>query len=237
MGEMFGTSLNVPLLIRTPMGGGRGYGATHSQSLEKFLAAIPGIDVFLMHPRVNVSAFFEQTVSSLKRPAILVEHKLLYAHSLEKELPSGCELFDVERAGKTVGSVLKTSETPDVTMVCFGGVGLKAEAAMERLAEEEIYCDLYYPFSLNEFPVEAVIESLTRTGRLLTVEEGTLSCGLGSEIVSKLLEKCEDPFLLKRVGALDRPLAASPEIENQILPSESKIFQAAVALFEKEVTV
>ena len=81
---LYGHEVNVPLVIRTPMGGKRGYGATHSQSLEKFLLGIPLLKVLAVSPVHNVAQLYKNAVSHLVGPLVIIENKKMYAVKLKK---------------------------------------------------------------------------------------------------------------------------------------------------------
>ena len=184
--SMFGQEVDVPLIVRTPMGGGRGYGPTHSQSLEKHFIGAPGIDVYVIHPRVDVGEFYLRLVRNVRRTAIVIENKLLYACSRSDSLPSGYGLY--ESGGDYPVSRLKpVSGLPDVTAVSLGGVGASLEAAMTRLNEEEVYLDVFYPLRLDFGEAQSIRRSLEETGKLLVIEEGTETLNLGSEYMKRLM--------------------------------------------------
>lgn len=228
--EMYGRSLAVPLVIRTPMGGRRGYGATHSQSLEKHLLGIPGTDLFVLHPRVDAHRFYVELCGQVRRAAIVVENKQLYAVAPGRDLPAG---YSVRASDERFPlTLLTTARQADVTVVCFGGIGLEVESAADALSEDDICLDIWYPLHINGSSVQPIAESVRRTGRLLFVEEGTDAGTLSTEYFRRILEaaQLEQMPAFKFVAAESRPIPAASYLERQVLPGLREIYDAVLDL-------
>ena len=89
---MFADKVTVPLVVRTPMGGKRGYGATHSQSLERHVVGVPGTDVLCLHHRFPAAELYRRLFATLDRPTLVVENKILYGKRVSAEPPPGYTL-------------------------------------------------------------------------------------------------------------------------------------------------
>ena len=233
--SMYSNTIPIPLVIRTPMGGGRGYGSTHSQSLEKFLAAIPDVDLFLLHPRADVEKLYASVISSVDRLAILIENKLLYACTWQAPCPPNYELYSTNDLFPV--SRLRTSGVSDVTVISFGGVGTEVEKVAALLVPEEINLDIFFPLHVSDFQVTPMLESICQTRRLLFVEEGTYGLGLSAqyfvEIMRRLPSAARADLQFRIVSSLGKPLSAAKYLEAQVLPSQKRIWEGVMDLYEQ----
>lgn len=232
-GSMFGQSLKAPLIVRTPMGGGRGYGSTHSQSLEKFFLGIPGLDLYIVHARTDMTRFYVKLLKSIKAPSIVIENKLLYGASPSDKLPSG---YHISESTHTFPLTRVRSDSPaDITVLAFGRMSREVEVAAEALREEEIELDIFYPTYIDTLEIiETIHDSFEETRRLLIVEEGTVTLGLGSEIIARYCE-CHGKshsYHMRHLAAAERPIPAARYLEEQTLPSQEDVYNAIVELFD-----
>lgn len=234
MRNMFGKLVKAPLVIRTPMGGGRGYGATHSQCIEKHFLGIPDLDVFMFHPRVNSGKFHMTLAQNIEHPALVFEHKLLYSQNPFKELPQEYDLYESEELYPY--SRLRTEDDADITVISFGGTGVMLENVMDEITEEEVYLDVFYPLNLNsKNMIKHIAESVKKTKKVLFIEEGTPGYSLSDSILGEVTQliASETKFHSKVVTAKALPLAASMYIEKQILPQAQDIEEAIWELFDE----
>ena len=227
---MYGCKGRVPLVVRTPMGGRRGYGPTHSQSLEKHFLGVPGTLVLALNGRTDPGALYDTLLSTIDRPTLVVENKLLYGARFDRPVPQG---FALETSDERYPAVrLRPQGQADLTLFCYGGMLPEAEAALEALFEEhELLCELVCPTQLYPFNAAPVLESVRRTGRLLVVEEGQAFAALGSEVIARVAG--EAPGALKAVGRLAaarHPIPAAPELEAEVLPGARHIVRKAKEL-------
>lgn len=238
---MYNNSVNLPLVIRTPMGGRRGYGPTHSQTLEKLFLGVPGLT--LIAP-VNITAglagqqpgdLLADVILQTNDPVLFIENKLQYL--LQVYQPKDLPEFDLQILHSTSGEDLNTPEyllkingapAAQVTLTAYGYMAELARQAMLRLAyEEEIFSELVIPTRLSPADNSVLMDSLQRTGRLVTVEEGTLSGGWGAEVVARAAEASNGGCrACSRVAARDLPVAAAPSLEGAILPGVEEIVHA-----------
>ncbi len=243
---MYNNSVNLPLVIRTPMGGRRGYGPTHSQTLEKYFLGVPGLSVLAP---VNLSMNeVEDTPGELLSAAILqthdpvlfIENKLQYL--LPIHTPVTLNEFEMDRSFTTrEGQVhapqyrlrVKGAPAPTVTLAAYGYMAELARQAMLRLAyEEEIFTELVIPTRLAPFEVDSILESTHHTGRLVTIEEGGVTLGWGAEVLARVSESGQ-PVVSARVAARDLPVAAAPTLEKGILPQVEDILSAVRKVVNK----
>ena len=232
---MYNDKVRVPVVIRTPMGGRRGYGPTHSQTLEKHFIGAPGWHVVAPSPFHDPGALLCRAV--LKDPVIPFSlSKTKPCMPPVREAPSEGRLGDFHArttSGRypTVTLSFDSFSSADVTLVAYGGMAELAEAAAEQLLmREEIFCEVVVPSSLSPLDLEPILESLKRTGKLVVCEEGTQTAGWGAELIAAVsaqaFELLQAPPL--RVTAKDLPIANTSTLETAILPQLEDIDQAVL---------
>jgi pyruvate/2-oxoglutarate/acetoin dehydrogenase E1 component len=166
-------------------------------------------------------------------PVLFVEHKLLYTRPLLE--PGQGDLTDIEiqqSGGTYLNYVLRFPDhTPRLTIATYGyNFELARKAALDLLYEHEIFADIILFSQLSPFDISPLLASLSRTRRLLTVEEGGLTLGWGAEIVAQASEAGIDGLRVRRVAALDLPIGNSKPLEDAILPTQETVTQAALSL-------
>ena len=171
--------VTLPLVIRTANGGGVRFGAQHSQSVEGWAMAIPGLKVVVPSSPVDMVGLFAAAVRD-PDPVIVVEPKVLY--STKGEVPDG-EVVD--RLG--TARVLRPGE--DVTICALGAMVPKALAAADVLAGDGVSAEVIDVRSLVPLDVTTILESVGRTSRFVTVEENPRLCGWGAEVASIVAEE------------------------------------------------
>jgi pyruvate/2-oxoglutarate/acetoin dehydrogenase E1 component len=238
---MYNNTVNLPLVIRTPMGGRRGYGPTHSQTLEKLFMGVPGLTVAA--PVNLVDAAFHQTPGDLLEslilhsndPVLFIENKLQYLLPVYQS----SDLADLEISAALAGTgpepvfpvyklTVAGAPAAKVTLTAYGYMAELARQAMLQLAyEEELFCELIIPTRLAPFEATDVVESVQRTGRLVTIEEAGLALGWGAEVTARVAESLPGERLVtRRVAARDLPVPAAPSLEKRVLPQVEDILQA-----------
>jgi len=188
-GAMYDGAATCPVVIRTPSGGGRGYGPTHSQSLEKHFLGIPHLRVVagsLWHDPV---ALFEDFLAD-DLPVLHLEHKLLYP--LRVATNGEADVATIGQDGSpgfppTVSIRLVAREECSLTVVAYGYQAELARRVLERLAlEEECFAELLVPAQLSPLDWGPLERSVSVTGSLLTVEESTGGWAWGTELAAAL---------------------------------------------------
>jgi acetoin:2,6-dichlorophenolindophenol oxidoreductase subunit beta len=184
---MYDGSVSCPVVIRTPSGGGRGYGPTHSQSIEKHVLGIPHLRVVsgsLLHDPDDVL----RELLAHDYPAIHVEHKLLYPLDMIEPgelIGASVETIDGEQSLPTVSVRWAPRTDCAATVVAYGYQAELARRVQARLAlEEEIFVELLVPAQLAPLDFEAIAASAGVTGSLVTVEEGTAGWSWGTEVAA-----------------------------------------------------
>lgn len=235
---MYNNSVNLPLVIRTPMGGRRGYGPTHSQSLEKLFMGLPGVTLVAPVNLVDTSVIqepgdlLESIILLSDEPVLFIENKLQYLLPVYKasDLP---ELDIKVLPGEKLDGIhyptyhinIAGAPPAQVTLMAYGYMAELARQAMLKLAyEEEIFAELIVPTRITPFDLKEAVQSVAVTERLVTIEEGGLTLGWGAEIVARVVENLPGQNLvIKRVAARDLPVPAAPSLEEKILPQVEDI--------------
>jgi pyruvate/2-oxoglutarate/acetoin dehydrogenase E1 component len=214
------------------MGGRRGYGPTHSQSLEKHFLGAPGLKAVAPNTLGNPADLLLAAIAD-DDPVLFVEHKLLYTRPLLE--PKDLIDWQVSSSGGAYPTfTLKTNYQAPITIATYGyNFELAREAARELMYEYEIFSEIVLFSQLSPFELDPLFDSLRRTGHLLTLEEGTQTLGWGAEVAARTAESGPGGVRIRRLGALDLPIANAKSLEDDILPSTAKVIQAALALLEK----
>lgn len=235
---MYGEQVSLPLVIRAPMGGRRGYGPTHSQTLEKYFLGTPGLTVAapaaLAIDGTDPQQLLQRIILESQTPALFIENKLQYLQPVlsasdlpELDIHVAYDPTDDARRYPVYRLTLHGAPKPGLTFTAYGFMASLAREAMLELAyQEEIFTELIIPTHLAPFDIHTLISSVKTTGKLLTIEEGGMSLGWGAEIIAQAA--CAAPLTaFGRVAAHDLPVPASPELERVVLPQTADIIAAA----------
>ncbi|MHB0884741.1 MAG: alpha-ketoacid dehydrogenase subunit alpha/beta [Bacillota bacterium] len=220
---MSGGQYRIPLVVRTPGGTGLAFAAQHSQSLEALFMHIPGLKVVVASSPYDAKGLLTTALRS-DNPVLFFEHKLLYftdGQVPEERYMIPFGVADVKRPGK------------DVTVLAvLGMVPLALMAAEELAAEDGLEIEVIDPRTLVPFDRETLLASVRKTGRLVVVEEGAVTGGVGAEVGAMFA--CGEGFgLLKkpmvRCAGLDIPIPFSKPLENLSVPNVERIKEAVRA--------
>jgi pyruvate/2-oxoglutarate/acetoin dehydrogenase E1 component len=215
---MYAGQVKVPLVIRTPAGGKRAYGPTHSQSLEAWFMHIPGLIIAVPSTPYDAKGLLKTAIRE-DNPVLFVEHKLLY--STKGEVPK-------EEYQLPFGKAVTRCEGKDVTIVCYSEMVIHALAAARELKNENIYVEVIDLRTLAPLDIVTVISSVKKTGKIIIAEEGWKTAGVGAEIAAQIIEHIYDyleaPII--RVAAKDVHIPSSELLERLILPGKEEIIDA-----------
>ena len=217
--HVYGEQAKVPMVVRTPGGGGRSYGPTHSQSLEALFLHTPGIKVVAPSNPHDAKGLLKTAVRD-DNPVLFVESKVLYAQ--KGRIPDDELLVPFGEA-----RVVRTGE--DVSIITYSRMVGEALVAAAELDKEGVSAEVIDLRSLNPLDIETVAESARNTGRVILVEEGTRTCGVCAEIGFQLFENVYD-YLdapIQRLTAPDVPIPCGAELEAAVLPNAADIVTAA----------
>lgn len=206
--------LSVPLVVRTASGGGLGFASQHSQSLANWAMAVPGLKVVVPSTAADVKGLIAAAIRD-PDPVVVFEQKALYG--LRGEVPDGLHVVEL-------GSATTVRKGTDVTAVAVGAsvdVALKAAEHCANAASLEVI-DLR---TLTPPDLPAVVESLTRTGRLMTVEENSRVLGWGAQLMATITEEYFDLLQAPplRVTTPAVPLPAAKSLESALIPQPERV--------------
>jgi len=216
---MSGGQLSVPLVVRTQGGAGQRGGAQHSQSLESWLAHVPGLKVVMPATAADAAGLLASAIAD-PNPVVFIEHKALYFRREELAEPAPPVPIGVARTVRP---------GRDVTIVATSRMLDEALAAAAQLAVEGVEAEVIDPRTLVPLDLATLVASVQRTGRLVVAHEAVRFGGFGAEIAASVGAAAFD-YLdapIERVGAPFAPIPLSPPLEDAYLPAASAIRDAA----------
>jgi len=216
---MFGGKARVPMVLRAPFGAGRANAGQHSQSLEAWLCHVPGLKVVMPSTPADAKGLLKSAIRE-DNLIVFLENKHLYFQ--KGEVPEGEYTIplgkgDVKRSGK------------DITVVATGRMVHTALSAAETLAKEGVELEVLDPRTLWPLDADAIIASVKKTGRLVTVHEAVKRFGFGAEIAAIIAESEAFDYLeapIQRVAGAETPVPFSKFLEDLYLPDEDRIIAA-----------
>jgi pyruvate/2-oxoglutarate/acetoin dehydrogenase E1 component len=217
---MFGGKVDVPLVIRTQGGGGRGSAAQHSQSLESWFIHVPGIKVVMPSVPYDAKGLLKTAIRE-NDPVLFIEQKMAY--NFKGEVPEEEYLLPFGKA-----ALRRAGE--DVTVIANSYMLPRALTAAEEIkAETGIEVEIIDPLTLVPFDKEAVEQSVAKTGRLVVVHEAVKRGGFGAEIVANIAESEAFYYLdapMLRVAGANTPIPYNKRLEDHGMPSVERIKEA-----------
>ena len=215
---MFGGQCSVPMVIRTPGGGGQQLGATHSQNVELFYSFIPGLKVLAPSTPAEASAMLKAAIRD-DDPVLFLENLALY--NTRGEVPDEVTPAEIGRA-----AVTRTGT--DITIVAYSRMAHVAAEVAERLAADGISAEVVDLRSLRPLDRETVVASVRRTGSAVIAEDDWLTYGIGAEIAATIQEGAFDwlDAPVRRVAMAEVPLPYSKPLELAALPSADSLVTA-----------
>ncbi len=213
---MFGAKTSVPVVFRGPVGSGTGAAAQHSQSLEAWLAHVPGLKVVAPSTPADAKGLLLAALDD-PDPVFIFEHKLLY--KIKGDVPEAM-------VRTPIGKAVVRREGTDVTIVAHAIMVHRAMEAAEVLADEGISCEVIDLRSLRPIDTATIIESVKKTTRLACVYEGVKTLGIGAEISALIAESEAFDYLdapILRMGGMESPIPYNPQLEKKAVPQTDTI--------------
>lgn len=216
-----GGQYSVPLVIRTPVGGGIKGGHYHSQSPETYFIHTAGLKVVCPSNPYDAKGLLTSAIAD-PDPVMFFEPKRVY-RAARGEVPE-------EPYSLPLGEAKVVKEGKDLTVIAWGAMLHEAKIAVEDAAKDGIDCELIDPRTLLPFDIEAVVESVKKTGRLVVVHEAPKTCGYASEIITMVLERAFYHLEAQpvRVTGYDTPFPYT--LENEYLPLAPRILKSLRAV-------
>jgi pyruvate dehydrogenase E1 component beta subunit len=215
---MSGGQLAIPLTVRVQCGIGGAMGAHHSQSLEAWLAHVPGLKVVMPADPADAKGLLKSAVRD-DNPVVFIEHRGLYR--CKGQVPEGDHSVPIGQA-----RLLK--EGHQATIVALSSMVGPALAAADDLASDGISVEVIDPRTVSPLDIATIAGSVKKTGRLLIVHEAVEQGGIGAEIIARTQQEVfyylDSPML--RVGAPPAPVPAGPTLEKEFVPGKERIIAA-----------
>ncbi|MFV0450838.1 MAG: alpha-ketoacid dehydrogenase subunit beta [Propioniciclava sp.] len=220
---MLGGAANVPMVLRAPLGSGTGAAAQHSQSLEAWFAHVPGLKVVMPATAEDAKGLLLAAIDD-PNPVLVLEHKLLYR-------TSGPVAEDPFRVPLGQTAVRRTGR--DLTIVATGVEVSRSVEAAEQLSAEGIEASVLDPRSLTPLDIDPILADVSRTGRVLLVQEAPGHVGFTAELAARIAESPTIYRLLapiQRLSGMNTPIPYAPQLERAVVPQVEDIVAAARSL-------
>lgn len=215
---MFGGQRSVPMVLRTPHGGGVNAGPQHSQCLEAWFAHIPGLKVVCPSDAASAYGLLRAAIDD-PNPVVFIENKALYA--AKAEVPDDMQPIPI-------GKAAITRPGKDVTIVAYGSAVHTSLAAAQTLAGRDIQAEVVDLRSIQPWDEATVLESLSRTHRLVIVHEAVEAFGVGAEIAARMadigFDELDAPII--RVASPFMPVPFARSLEAAYLPTADRVIAA-----------
>ncbi|RAW84813.1 dehydrogenase E1 component subunit alpha/beta [Photorhabdus laumondii] len=232
--DMYNDQVKVPLVIRTPMGAGRGYGPTHSQTLEKHFMGIPGLTILAINNLIDPAIVYKTLAKQEEGPVLLIENKILYTKSI-RNAPLGFTSYASDDPFPAV-VVSPLSTNVDVVIFGYGGLSdLLVDVAEELFVEHDVIAQVICPLQIYPFSVIPYIKLVSKCKIAIIVEEGQGFAGFGSEVVAQLTEIL-GKLLPRTVRIYPSSMAipSSKALENLMIPGKDMLIERILKAYISE---
>lgn len=225
--SMYGQRHPMHVVVRCPVGARRGYGPTHSQSLQKHFIGIPNLVLHELSPFHDVGRQLEQLLAD-DRPAVLFEDKVLYTERAFPHEPADDD-FTMERLGDWAHVRLRGEPAGErVALIVPGGVARRGMAAARTLRDRGVVVDLLVPGQLYPVEAEPLVRVLAGAAAVLVAEEGTAGGTWGAEVARVLHERAWTHLRapVRTIASADATIPAAPHLERKVVLGEEDLVQA-----------
>ena len=222
-----GGNFTIPTVVRGPGGVGRQLGAEHSQRLEAYFHAVPGIKIVACSTPTNAKGLMKAAIRD-NNPVLFFEHVLLY--NLTEELPDGEYVCSLDQA-----DIVK--EGKDLTVLTYSRMRHHCLKAIDQLDKKGIDVELIDLISLKPFDIETITKSIRKTHRVIIVEECMKTGGIGAELIALINENCFDELDCRpiRLSSQDIPTPYNGQLENLTIIQPHQIIETAEKMINSEV--
>ncbi|MCP4110847.1 MAG: pyruvate dehydrogenase [Desulfobacteraceae bacterium] len=223
--HMYNKQVTCPVVIRTPMGGRRGYGPTHSQTLDKFVSGIDNVKTVALNTLTDPRKIYEVIYRKEKHPVIVIENKTDYGKKITKKQIKNYK-YEQTTGDYPVVKISPVISEPTATIVTYGAMtGIVLNCVDELFTELDLKTEVIVLTMIHPIEYEPIFESVRKTGKLFVAEEGSSFAGIGSEIISSVTEALKENIIARRIASLPVPIPSVRSLEDKVLPSSSSIFE------------
>lgn len=218
---MYGKNFNIPLIIRTPMGGRRGYGPTHSQSIEKFFLGIPNVNVIALHHRISPELIFKNMINT-KKSFLLIENKILYTLiSGKRKIPTASYIYSKKLFPAL--HIKSKSFDSNIIIFCYGyNLEIAENVVKDTILNHEVFIEIYSPTIISEINNKEISKIIHKKKLIITIEEGPGFASWSSEIITNIYENGAENIKIKRFFNKNI-IPSSKDAEQKLLVSEKHI--------------
>jgi 2-oxoisovalerate dehydrogenase E1 component len=230
--HMYNKQVACPIVIRTPMGGRRGYGPTHSQTLDKLLVGIANVTTIALNTLLDPLKIYQRIYTRERHAVIVIENKSDYPSRIGRQsLPN--YTFEQSSHDYPVVRIRPSLSTPDVTLVTYGGMaGVVLDAVMEIFFELDLKPEVLVLSKIHPLDCQPILDSVAVTGKLVVAEEGSAFAGIGSEIIASVAAQATAPLAVGRIAAQPVPIPSCKTLESFVLPGKETIIETIGRMFD-----
>jgi 2-oxoisovalerate dehydrogenase E1 component len=221
--NMYNKKITCPVVFRTPMGGKRGYGPTHSQSLEKHFIGMDMFEIIALNKYIKPGIIYEYVHKRI-HPTLIIENKVDYGKKANFELPSGYELVitDEKLPNLLIKPISNTNIT--TTIITYGGTSEIVIDNIEKIfLEYDELIQVLILTKIDPLPEDFILDNIHDDTKVITVEEGTRRGCIGNNIIS-LIAQNKQNINFKVVASLDTTIPSVKSLEENVLANEKMIF-------------
>jgi len=226
---MSGGQLSVPLVVRTSAGG-HGYGAQHSQSLENWVAHIPGLKVVMPGNCADARGLLKAAIRD-PDPVVVIEHKALYQTRGAMPASETAEPIGVAKLLREVSPTRIAAARAAATLVSWSLMAEVCVEAAEELSAEDIEVEVLDLRTLLPLDIARILASVRKTGRLVVAQEAVAYAGFGGEVVAQVVERVGAELKAPpvRVGARFAPIPFGEPLERFVVPAKQEVIEAVLS--------
>jgi len=220
-----GGNFTIPTVVRGPGGVGRQLGAEHSQRLEAYFHAVPGIKIVACSTPTNAKGLMKAAIRD-NNPVLFFEHVLLY--NLSEDIPEGDYTCALDKA-----ELVREGE--DITILTYSRMRHHCIAAVKQLEEAGYNPELIDLVSLKPFDMDSIKKSISKTHRVVIVEECMKTGGIGAELIALIIENCFDELDAApvRLSSQDIPTPYNGKLENLTIIQPNQIVSAVKSMVQR----
>jgi len=221
--NMYNKKISCPVVFRTPMGGKRGYGPTHSQSLEKHFIGMDMFEIIALNKYIHPEIIYNYVHKRI-HPTLIIENKVDYGKKANLELPNGYESFISDE--KIPNILIKPIGNANITttIITYGGNSELLVDNIEKIfSEYDELIQILLLTKIDPLPEDFILTNIQNNTQVITVEEGTQRGSIGNNIIS-LIAQNKQSIIFKVVTSLDTTIPSVKSLEENVLVNEKMIF-------------
>jgi 2-oxoisovalerate dehydrogenase E1 component len=222
--HMYNKQVTCPIVIRTPMGGGRGYGPTHSQTMDKFLVGIDNVTVIALNSLIDPLLIYRNIHENEEHPVLVIENKVDYGRFVGMtkvnyySLSQSRDLYPTVRCSPNI-------DQPSLTLVSYGGISQDVIDNIHGIFKKtDLIPEVIVLSQISPLNIGHILDSVNNTRRIVVIEEGGKEFGIGAEIIAQVVESASVEIIIaRRIGALAVPVPSSQSLEDYVLPNTTLV--------------